>query len=264
MTRRRTGLVALLTDFGTRDWYVGTLKGVLFSRVPAVRVVDITHEIPLQDTIAGAFTLAAAAPWFPPGTVFLAIVDPGVGSRRAPLAARADAHYFVGPDNGLLSLVFQQARRLTVVRLTQERYWLAPVSATFHGRDIFAPVAAYLAGGGALAALGVPMARPASLPIPAPSRTGRTLRGQVVHIDAFGNLITNVRMPQVMRSREALRVTIRYQRRPVRVVSSYSAGRSKELVAVVGSLGLIELAVREASAARQLGATRGDEVTLTV
>lgn len=252
--RREAGLVALLTDFGTRDWYVGALKGVLLSRAPAARLVDITHDIPPQDTMAGAFTLAAAAPWFPLRTVFLAVVDPGVGSQRALLAARADAHYVVGPDNGLLSLVFQRAKRLTVVRLTNRRHWLTPRSATFHGRDILAPAAAYLANGGALAALGVRVARTASLPFPTPSRKGRMLQGQVVHIDAFGNLITNLRMPSGTRGVDASGVTIRYQRRPVRVVSSYSAGRDKELVAVVGSLDLIELAVRAASAAWQLSA----------
>ena len=263
MTRRRTGLVALLTDFGTRDWYVGALKGVILSRAPAARLVDITHDVPPQDTVAGAFTLAAAAPWFPAGAVFLAIVDPGVGSQRALLAAQADAQYFVGPDNGLLSLVFQRAKRLTIVRLTNQRHWLTPVSTTFHGRDVLAPTAAYLANGGALMTLGVRVAPTAAVPFSAPIRMGRTLHGRIVHIDSFGNLITNMRIPHAARGGDAPRVMIRYKRHPARVVSSYSAGRLNELVAVVGSLGFIELAVREASAAWQFSAARNDEVTLT-
>ena len=146
----RPPLIALLTDFGTRDWYVATLKAVLLSRCPTARLVDITHEIPPQDTVAGAFTLAAAAPWFPRGTVFLAVVDPGVGSRRAIVAVRADSYYFVGPDNGLLAHSVQHAKRLTVIRLTNREHWLTPVSATFQGRDMMAPVAAYLASGGSI------------------------------------------------------------------------------------------------------------------
>ena len=255
-------IVALLTDFGTRDWYAATLKAVILSRCPRAHIVDITHDIPPQDTLAGAFTLAAAAPWFPPGAVLLGIVDPGVGTDRALLAIRADGRYFVGPDNGLLALNLVAAKRIRIIRLTQPRYWLKTISRTFEGRDIMAPVAAYLAGGGVLSRLGVPMGRVTPLALPTVRRVGATLRGHVVHLDAFGNLITNLSGELVGAGSASRGMVLRYKGRRARVVSSYAAGRPEELIAVVGSLGLIELAVRGASAAWQCTAARGDEVEL--
>lgn len=251
----RPPLIALLTDFGTRDWYVATVKAILLSRCPTARLVDITHEVPPQDTVAGAFTLAAAVPWFPPGTVFLAVVDPGVGTGRALVAVRADRHVLVGPDNGLLTLAVKRAKRLAAVRLTNARYWLPTVSATFQGRDVMAPVAAYLASGGSLRRVGVAAPRLAPLSLPTVQGEGSILRGHVVHIDAFGNLITNLPASAIAR-----RGAVHYKRRAVRVVSSYAAGRPAELIAVSGSLGLVELAIRNGSAAWTLDATRGDEV----
>jgi len=256
----RQRLVALLTDFGTRDWYVAALKGVIASRVPRVRFIDITHEIPPQDVAAGAFTLAAAVPWLPPGTVVVAVVDPGVGTARALLAARADGRYLVGPDNGLLGLALAQAARRTVVRLTERRYWLPAISRTFHGRDIMAPVAAYLASGGALRRLGPPH-RAAPLALPPVAQRGRAVVGRVVHIDAFGNLITNLQTAQWLPA--ATRgSTLRCHRRIAPVVSSYADGRPRQPIAVVGSLGWLELAVRGGSAQRLLKAKRGDAVEL--
>lgn len=255
-------VVALLTDFGTRDWYVAALRGVILSRCPRARLIDITHEISPQDVVAGAFTLAAAAPWFPRGTVFLAVVDPGVGSARALLAARADGRYFVGPDNGLLAPVLARATPRAVVRLTNRRYWLRNVSRTFQGRDILAPVAAYLAAGGSLARLGVPLARLAPLEVPTPQRGGRRLCGCIIHIDGFGNLITNLPASALASRGRRANPTVRYRRRLVRVVSSYGEGRARELIALANSQGLIELAVREGSAARTSHAKRGDRVDL--
>ncbi len=263
MSPRACDLISLLTDFGTRDWYVATLKGVILSRRLGVQLVDITHEVPPQDIVSGAFTLAAAAPWFPAGTVFLAVVDPGVGSQRALLAVSADGRYFVGPDNGLLWLSVGRAKSRRIVRLTNRRHWLASVSQTFQGRDIMAPVAAYLAGGGSLARLGVPITRMVQLGLPVVQKRGRTYLGQVVHIDAFGNLITNLPQRVVKRTRAGvMQVILRYKNRKVRMVSSYMAGRPNELVAVIGSLGFIELAIHEHSAAWAQNAKRGDRVEL--
>ena len=250
------GLIVLLTDFGTRDWYVPVLKGVILSRAPSVRLVDLTHDVPPQDVLAGAFTLAATVPWFPKGTVFLCVVDPGVGSRRALIAARADGHWFVAPDNGLLGLTLERAARVSIVQLTNRRVWLKPVSRTFHGRDIMAPVAAHLATGGSLSTLGPPVRHAAPLLMPRVLPRGRTAIGEVVHIDAFGNLITNL---EVLRW-PAGRATLRFHRRQVPVVSSYSEGQLEQLIAVVNSLGLYELAVREGSAAWTFSAKRGDKV----
>ena len=197
MSRITQPVIALLTDFGARDWYVAAMKGVLCARAPRARLVDITHEIPPQDVMTGAFVMAAAAPWFPAGTVFLAVVDPDVGSSRALLAAWADGRFFVGPDNGLLSLCFRSARRARVVRLTNRRLRLPRVSGTFHGRDVMAPVAAYLARGGSLARLGPPAARPVTLALPAVRSRAGEVTGTVLHVDAFGNLITNLRAAHV-------------------------------------------------------------------
>jgi len=257
-------LIALLTDFGTRDWYVAAIRGVLLSRCPRARLVDITHEIPPQDVVAGAFTLAAAVPWFPWGTVFLAVVDPGVGSDRALVAARADGWYLVGPNNGLLVRALDQATRRTVVRLTNRRYWLKTVSRTFQGRDILAPVAAHLAAGRGLARLGPPLSQLLPLELPVPQRRGRVVHGQIVHLDAFGNLITNLPGSLLRGEPAASHAALRYQRHAARMVSSYSAGRPRELIGLVNSLGLIELAVREGSAAWMFNAKRGDRVELTV
>lgn len=262
MRSRRPALLALLTDFGTRDWYVAMLKAVVLSRCPTARLVDITHEIPPQDITAGAFTLAAAAPWFPAGTVFLAVVDPGVGSARALLAAHADGRYFVGPDNGLLALCFQRAKRLTVIRLISRRYWLKEVSRTFQARDVMAPVAAHLAAGGSLRVLGIPMPRVTPLALPQPQHKGTRVIGHIVHIDAYGNLVTNV-PAGLLPSSHAAATALQYKQRAARVVSSYAQGRPNELIAVVGSLGFVELAVRNGSAAWVLSARRGDEVRLT-
>ena len=256
------GLVALLTDFGARDWYVAALKGVILSRAPRARLVDITHEIPPQDIVAGGFTLAAAAPCFPAGTVFLAVVDPGVGTSRALLAACADGRWFVGPDNGLLAPILARARSRTVVTLTNRRYWGPSISRTFHGRDIMAPVAAYLARGGALRRLGPVRSRTAPLPIPSAHARGGVVTGAVAHIDRFGNLITNLEAARWLGPHPEGRVRLRYRGRRVAVVSSYADGRPGRLVAVVGSLGFVELAVPLGSAAARTGARRGDAVEI--
>ena len=256
------GVIALLTDFGLRDWYVAALKGVILSRAPRAQLIDITHGVPPQDVVAGAFTLAAAVPWFPRGTVFLAVVDPGVGTERALLAAQVDDRYLVGPDNGVLALSLERAKRHTIVRLANHQFWLRDVSRTFHGRDILAPVAAHLARGGALSRLGPPAARTMPLRLPAPLRRGRLVSGTVVHVDAFGNLITNLAARRWLPARQAGRCALRCRHRRAPVVSSYADARPGQVVAVVGSLGLLELAVRNGSAARLVGAKRGNRVEL--
>ena len=251
-------VIGLLTDFGRRDWYVATMKTVIVSRCPTAQLIDLTHEIPPQDIVMGAFILAGALPWFPRGAVVVAVVDPGVGSRRALLAATVDGRYLLGPDNGLLALSLERARERRVVRLTRSRYWLPKISGTFHGRDILAPVAAHLARGTALSQLGVRVQRWRSLELPTIQQRGRARYGNVVHIDGFGNLVTNLPGELLARGR----VTVRYRNRAVRVVSSYDEGRGGELVALVGSLGLIELALRRDSAAKRCAGARGDRVAL--
>ena len=259
MAQRARPLISLLTDFGTRDWYAACMKATILAICPGAQLVDITHEIPPQDILAGAFTLAAAVPWFPRQTVFACVVDPGVGTARRLIAAQADHRLFVAPDNGLCGLVFQRAKRLRLVHLTNPRYWLPEISHTFHGRDIIAPVVAHLAKGCTLQRLGVPITRYQATPLPPLERTATAIRGRIVHIDQFGNLVTNV--PTTLLSALG-RCRIRYRRALARVVSSYGEGARGELLALAGSAGFLELAVRNGSAATRYGARRHDRVEL--
>jgi len=260
MARLATPTIALLTDFGTAGWYVACLKAVILRICPQAHVVDISHEIPPQDIPVGALTLAAAASWFPAKTVFVGVVDPGVGTSRRLLAAQADAYRFVGPDNGLLGLVLARAKRLSLVHLTNPRYWLPETSQTFQGRDIMAPVAAHLARGCPLRRLGVPVNRYQSLRLPPLQREGKSIRGCILYTDSFGNLITNLPVSLVA---DHAPVQVRYRRMPVRVVSSYAEGRDGELVALCGSSGYLELAIRNGSAAWRYQARRDEPVSVS-
>jgi S-adenosylmethionine hydrolase len=273
MAQRAAPLIALVTDFGTAGWYVACLKAVILSISPGARLVDVTHDIPPQDVLAGAFTIAAAAPWFPSRTIFACVVDPGVGTNRPLVAAEADRRVFVGPDNGLLGLVFQRAKRLSLVRLANPRYWLPEVSYTFHGRDIIAPVAAHLANGCALQRLGIPWKRYHPLELPPLQRDNKALYGRILYIDAFGNLITNLPAGLLNACRlrhkggsgragaaEPSACQVRYKRTRARLVSSYAEGSPGALLALAGSSGYLELALRNGSAARRYRARRGDRI----
>jgi len=250
-------LVALLTDFGTRDWYVACLKGVILRICPRAHLLDITHDVPPYDIVGGAFTLAAAAPWLPLGTVCVCVVDPGVGTARRILAAHADGRTFIGPDNGLLSLVLARATQRRIVHVTNRAYWLPQVSRTFHGRDIMGPVAAHVARGVPLSRLGPTISRYTALPLPPLKRTSTTVTASVGYIDRFGNLITTLPAEQLV---PGARVT--YKGRRCRVVSAYGAGKAGELIAVAGSTGYIEVAVRNGSAATRCRARVGDRLVM--
>jgi S-adenosylmethionine hydrolase len=257
-----SALVALTTDFGAVDPWVGIMKGVLAMRAPDARVVDVTHGIPPRDVRAGALVLRHAAPWFPPGTIHVAVVDPGVGSARRPICVVTRLGCLVGPDNGLLAPAADAAGMVRAVHLTEERFFLAPRSATFHGRDVFAPVAAALATGTPPEALGPEIADLARLELPEPRREGATIRGAVVYADHFGNLVTNV--PAALLGsfpRGAASITIRGVRL-AGVAPSYAAVAPGRPVAVVNSWDLLEIAVRDGSAAASLGAAVGDEVVV--
>jgi S-adenosylmethionine hydrolase len=219
--------------------------------------LDLSHEIPPHDIMAGALTVSAVVPWLPAGTIVVGVVDPGVGTRRVPLAACVDARFFVGPDNGLFSLVWDRATRLTIVRLTKPRFWNSGVSSTFHGRDLFAPVAGHLAQGRSLRALGSVVTRYQRLPWPSLQSRKTSVRGAVIHIDRFGNAITNLPSELMTRHPEGW---VRFRRRTLRIVPSYGFGRAGEGVAVPGSHGYVEVAVREGSAAGRCRITRGDAV----
>ncbi len=255
-------LIALTTDFGTTDPWVGIMKGVIAGRAPAATVVDVTHGVPPEDVLAGALVLRQAAPWFPAGTIHVAVVDPGVGGPRRPLCVETATALLVGPDNGLLSLAAPPEAIRRIVHLTEERFFLTPRSATFHGRDVFAPVAAALATGTAPDALGPQVTDMARIALPAPEVSAGTIRGRIIYVDHFGNLVSNV--PAALLSVFPVRrvsISIRAAR-IVGVASSYAAGRPGEPVAVVNSWGFLEIAVRDGSARVALGGATGDAVVV--
>src|SRR6202050_3576283 len=245
--------LAIITGFGYRDHYVGAMKGVIASIAPRANVIDITHGVIAQCTVAGAIVLRESWRYFPPRTVFLAVVDPGVGTARAPIAieTRAGAR-FVGPDNGLLWLAANQAGIKRIVKLTSPRHRLTNVSATFHGRDIFAPAAAYLWRGTPISALG-PELRSLStsivaLELPRPTESARALRGEVVYIDGFGNLVSNIDR----RTAEQFGSRFRHKSLSVRIkggaamsiLDTYGDAPEGASLAIFGSFNLLEIAIR--------------------
>ena len=253
--------IAILTDFGYRDAYVGVMKGVLLSRCADARVVDLTHGIPQGDVLAGALNLLSAVPYCPPETVFLAVVDPGVGGERRPLCVRSGSRLFVGPDNGLLWPAAAWCGIPEAFHLDRPRYWLPEPSATFHGRDIFAPVAAFLALNRSPEDLGPPVEDPLRLEIPRPSRQGDAARGEVLLVDGFGNAVTNLR-PEDLGRPEPGGVTFRVGGQALRgPATHYGAAAEGEALVVLGSLGYYEVAVNRGSAAEVLALRRGSAVS---
>jgi len=237
-------IVTLTTDFGVEDGYVGAMKGVILSRAPTVTLVDITHAVPRHDIAAAANALADAAPCFPPGTIHLAVVDPGVGGARTPVVVVAAGQLFVGPDNGLFELAAPQPE--AAFAIAEPAFRREPVSTTFHGRDVFAPAAARLALGAAAETAGPPVALA--------GRLGLARGNRVVHVDRFGNLVTDIAgVPPGARVRIAGQVI-------AGVGETYESVATGALCAYVGSRGTLEIAVREGSAAEMLGAGRGTAV----
>ena len=256
-------VIALLTDFGTRDHYAGTMKGVVLGICPDATLVDITHEVPAHDVLAGALELAASFKYFPSGTIFLVVVDPGVGSTRRGIAVQAGGYTFVCPDNGVLTAVLADMAIDRAVELTERRYARATVSKTFEGRDRFAPAAAWLAKGIALPALGRPAGALHRLDIPQPVVGGDEIRGEVLRVDRFGNLITNVSRGVFERLVAGASVDVRIGSEPVpRFVSTYADVDRGGVCALVGSSDHLEIAVNGGSAAERLALGRGAPVTI--
>ncbi len=274
MTRRgglkASGVVALLTDFSGADAYAGIVRGVIAGAAPRARIVDITHDIPPHDIRRGAWVLAEAAPWFPKGTVFLAVVDPGVGGTRRPVAVETRRAWYVGPDNGLLALAVARDGVKAAVELAVPS-GRRPVSRTFHARDIFAPAAARLAGGTGLSRLGRRLRALRPLEWPGLQPGSPTLKGgpqrlvgEVLVVDHFGNLITNLSAALVEKHCAGQPPVFRVGRRTVRgLARSYDAVARGGWLAIEGSSGLIEISRREASVAKALEAGVGTRVQVT-
>ena len=251
-------VITLTTDFGLRDPFVGIMKGVVLSICPSARLVDLTHEIARQDILAGSLALEAATPFFPPGTVHLAVVDPGVGSARRAIAVRAAGAYLVGPDNGLFGFALEGAG-WTAVSLTAPQYRRAEVSRTFHGRDVFAPAAAYLAAGVPLERLGPAVSDPERLRRPGCRLMAGELVGEVLDADRFGNLITSIPAARLAEIPGPIEVEVGGHR--VRgPVDAYAEVREGEPAVILGSTGRLEIFVRAGRAVDRLGAGRGTAV----
>ncbi|MDT8897393.1 SAM-dependent chlorinase/fluorinase [Thermanaerothrix sp. 4228-RoL] len=258
------GIVALLTDFGYRDHYVGVMKGVIWGISPSVQIADITHAVRPQNVFEGAFLLAQAYPYFPPESIFVAVVDPGVGTQRRPLAARVGDYFFVAPDNGLLSFVIREGEihrwPMEFVHLTQSAYWLPNVSRSFHGRDVFAPVAAHLAKGVPLEALGPRIEDPIMLPVPEPFPEEGGWQGQIIYIDVFGNLITNIQPHHLAGD---LHWKIYYKDREIdKLVNTFGEGRPGDLIAMFDSTGYLSLCIVNGNAEMTLNARVGDSLKM--
>ena len=264
-------VITLLTDFGLTDEYVGAMKGAILSINPAATLIDISHAVSPQDVNQAADLLASAYPYFPPATIHVSVVDPGVGSQRRILAMAMDGHIFVAPDNGLLAPLVKIHPPTAIVSVQNRRFFRNPVSQTFHGRDIFAPVAGHLSVGVALTELGPRLGAGQLVPAadvqtPVPTADG-SLTGRIVAVDHFGNLITDIdhrQLKQITDRHTGRSLNVRIGRHRLQgLAESYTAVAAETPLAIIGSRGKLELAVNRGSAADYFGSGRGDQVTVT-
>ena len=253
-------VITLLSDFGTADYFVGAVKGAILSVNTGVVIADITHDIPPQDIEAGAFTLLAVYKTFPVGTIHVVVVDPGVGSSRRPIVVNANGQFFVGPDNGLFTYIYDRESSHRIFHVTAEKYFRPSPSTTFHGRDIFAPVAAALSTGVKPEDLGHEIADAVRLPgslTPIVQKNGN-VQGRIIHIDRFGNCVTNITR-EVLKSEES--ASLRINGKTIRDFRNfYGEGPKKSLFAIWGSAGFLEISVNGGSAAKILRGKRGNKV----
>lgn len=260
-------IITLTTDFGNRDYYVSAMKAVILGISPNVRLVDISHDIPPQDVMAAAWILKNTAFLYPSGTVHLAVVDPGVGSMRKPLLVKIRDQYFVGPDNGLFSLVMEDEAS-KVIELNNRSYWRDNISATFHGRDIFAPVAAWVCEQGTrepVEKFGKELRELTSYKWAKPISDDEGIQGWVVHIDRYGNLITNI--PESLIKEQNVRLNVKiYVGNTIlkKICRSYTDVPDGEPIALIGSSGMLEIAINKGNAEQMLGIEKGAPVSLIV
>ena len=262
----RPQIVTLTTDFGLVDHYAGAMKGAMLDVFPEVRIVDITHAIQAYDVLDGALAISESYKYFPSGSVHAVVVDPGVGSSRRPILASVDEHYFVAPDNGVLSLVYGQAERVLVREITSSHYFRQPLSSTFHGRDIFAPVAANLAKGVDPAKFGDEITDYVRFAAPKPKAApDGSLRGIVLKIDRYGNIITNILAsdaPHLLGENAPPFKLILGKQEISTLCTHYAEGAPGELFVILGSMGFLEISVNRGTAAKVTGAAKGAEVVL--
>jgi len=267
-TQMRKKIITLLTDFGTKDGYVGAVKGVIKRINPQAEIVDVTHDIDSYDVLGAAFALNNFYKYFPKETIHLAVVDPGVGSVREPILIRTKDFFFIGPDNGIFSFIYQREDITDIIIISNKKYFLAEPSSTFHARDIFAPVTAYLSLGIKTDEFGSPAKECMKFILPQPQSEGKSLKGEIIHIDHFGNLITNIPADLLDKKKN---VEIRVGKRRIKGISrSYfeiketcsERSESKRLGALIGSSDFLELAVNQGSAQAFLKAKVGDRIRI--
>jgi len=237
-------IITLTTDFGTKDHYVGAMKGVILGINPDVSVIDITHEVGKYNVTEAALKLSNFYSYFPQGTVHVVVVDPGVGGSRKPLVLESDGYYFIGPDNGVFSLLFRRDKEARAFEISNPDYMLENVSGTFHGREIFAPASAHISLGARPEDMGTAVSDPVELDYPEPELSGGEIRGRVIYADSFGNLVTNIPSLLIAPGSKVYvgRFTI------YRISNTYADVREGELVALAGSSGLLEISVNQGSA----------------
>lgn len=261
-------MITLTTDFGFTEHYIGAMKGVIYSINPSVQLVDITNAVQSFDILDGALAISQAYSYFPKDTVHVVVVDPGVGGPRRPILATVGQYLFVAPDNGVLSLVFEREERVSVRHITSEHYFHQPVSQTFHGRDVFAPVAAYLSKGVDTVKFGDEITDFVRFAAPKPKPAGANAwKGIVLKTDKFGNLVTNISprdIPQIFDgSSKAFKLAVG-KAEVSKLCASYAEGGQGELFAILGSTGFLEISANKGAASRLAGADKGSEVAITI
>jgi S-adenosylmethionine hydrolase len=259
-------IITLTTDFGINDHFVGAMKGVILDIVPEAAVIDISHAVQAFDVLDGALAISQAYSYFPPRTVHVVVVDPGVGTTRRPILASSDGYHFVAPDNGVLSMVYAREERIQVRHITSDHYFRQPVSQTFHARDVFAPVAAYLAKQVDSHKFGDEIEDYVRFAAPKPKATGENrMRAVVLKVDKFGNLITNVTpadVPALFSAKPAAFKIVVGSREITAIHSAYAEGAPGEVFGILGSMGYLEIVANRAAAAQITGAGKGSEVSI--
>lgn len=250
-------IITLATDFGEKDYFVGAVKGVLLSINPKVKIVDITHQLEPFNLISAAFTLKNSYACFPKETIHLAVVDPRVGGKRKPILIQTEKYFFVGPDNGIFSLIEEPLKK--IIHLTDPKYFLNPVSSTFHARDIFAPVSAYLSLGIKVEEFGKPIKKIVKIEVPKPQFQKDKTIGEIIQVDNFGNLITNIRPENLKRGIKAIKIK---DKKILTISQTFSDTPKGEFLAYWGSAGFLEIGVNCGSAAQVLNSRVGDIVEI--
>src|SRR5690349_9709535 len=259
-------VISLMTDFGIKDGTVGVMRGVIWGICPGAQIADLSHMVQAQNIREAAFILARSVPYYPKGSIHVVVVDPGVGTQRRPMAAQIGDWFYVGPDNGTITGLLERAEAegwwTTFVELSERKYWLSTISYVFHGRDIFSPVAAHLANGVALLDLGRPFDNPVRLEIPKPERTTEGWRGEVTHIDHFGNLTTNIRVEHLGEAMQKMdTILVRLGENEIHgLVNTFGERPVGELIALMGSTGNLGISIVNGNALQALGTKVGDVV----